>query len=447
MIRRLHSGWVALFSLMVVVAMSSVVVAPAGAALDIPIDFGSQVVGTTSDSLSTSVPLTTTVGDVRTIVVDAINATTFSDYEIPIVEITITGAQIKQALLDTVANLTDATTLAVKITDLALANGTDFELGGDCVGADGASQPSCTASATFTPTEAGLRTDSISASGIITEGADEVETALETAVASDFGYLGGVAAALLPLFGPLVSGQVQNAFLAALNPLADLSGVGVDTVGFTGDVQTVEGDSGSSVVQVPVQLAAPSSDPVTVDYATSDGTAKLTKNDYAETHGTLVVLPGATEGAIGVRIYGDTRLEPNETIGVALTSPDGAVLATSAATITILNDDLPKLQVQGSSVPEGAPAPYSVRLSQPYAYGLTVHYHTNDDTATVADGDYTPVEDATIVFDAGEQGPILVSIPTLLDGVTELTREKFTVTFSGGAADVTKVTRIKPNVT
>jgi Calx-beta domain len=445
MIRRAHSRWLVVTSLLVV-AMSTVVVAPAGASLDLPIDFGSQLVGSTSAPLTAVLPLTSTVGDLRTVVVDAVNATTFQDYTIPVVEITITGAQIKQALLDTIGNLSDSTDLAVKIASVDV-DGPDFAVGGDCIGADGASQPSCTASATFTPTAPGLRTAAMTVTGNVTEGLSEIEAALATAVGNDFGYLGSIAALLIPILGAMASGMVQDAVLDALNPVADLSGVGVDSVGFAGNPMIVEGDSGSSVVQVPVQLLAPSADPITVDFATSDGTATVGGHDYVETHGTQVLLPGETVGAIGVRIKGDTRLEPNETFDVTLSSPDGAVLGTSVATVTILNDELPKLRVQGSSVPEGAPASYSIRLSQPYAYGLTVHYHTNDGTATAADGDYVPVEDATLAFDGGQQGPIVVSIPTLVDSVAEPTAETFSATFSGGLAPVTRASRIKANAT
>jgi len=57
-----------------------------------------------------------------------------------------------------------------------------------------------------------------------------------------------------------------------------------------------------------------------------DGSAKVWTYDYKATHGTLVLLPGQTDAAIGVRVIGDTQLEMNETFSVQLSSPTGAVL-------------------------------------------------------------------------------------------------------------------------
>jgi Calx-beta domain len=428
------------------IAVSMSVSESAHASLNVPVDFGSQIVGTTSAPLSVIVPLATTVGETRADLVSAINASTFSDEVIPIINVTVTGQQIQQAFLDAIAALSDATVLSIRIDGLELATGTDFAIGGDCVGADGATQNSCTADATFTPIAAGPRSDALSVQASLTQGFDAIETAFQQALASDFGFLGEVVAAVLPLIAPSLLNVVESAYADQLNPIAALSGVGIPTISVAGSPQIREGDTGTTIAQVPVHLSAPSPTSVSVDFATMDGTAKVANLDYRETHGTLVFLPGQTDAAIGVRIVGDTRLEGNETFTVTLSTPDGAALGSATSTVTILNDDIPNVRLQGSSVPEGAPAHFAIRLSQPYYADLTLQYRTNDGTATAGSGDYLPVADAVVTIPAETQGPAIVSIPTLVDHTVEAS-ESFTLTVTGGRATVTKISYIKANTT
>jgi hypothetical protein len=56
------------------------------------------------------------------------------------------------------------------------------------------------------------------------------------------------------------------------------------------DVQVVEGNSGTTEARFTVRLSAPSGQPVSVDYATADGTA-LSGSDYVAVSGTLVFGP------------------------------------------------------------------------------------------------------------------------------------------------------------
>jgi hypothetical protein len=104
------------------------------------------------------------------------------------------------------------------------------------------------------------------------------------------------------------------------------------------DVTISEGNSGSTSALFTVTLAASSTIPVTVDYATANGTATA-GSDYVATSGTLTFDPGVTSRTITVTVNSDTTVEPNETFFVNLSNPTNATLAKGQGTGTILNDD------------------------------------------------------------------------------------------------------------
>jgi Calx-beta domain len=86
-----------------------------------------------------------------------------------------------------------------------------------------------------------------------------------------------------------------------------------------------------------VTLPAPANDPVTVHWATTDGTADWT--DYLADSGTLTISPGQSSGRIGVLIKGDALDEPDETVYVDLSAANGATIARARGTLTITDDD------------------------------------------------------------------------------------------------------------
>jgi len=148
-----------------------------------------------------------------------------------------------------------------------------------------------------------------------------------------------------------------------------------------------EGNSGSTNAVFVVQLSDPSSEVVTVDFFTSDGTA-MAGSDYAATNGTLMFPPGVTNASVTVTIYGDTHVEPNETFFLNLSRPTNAALAASQVKGTIVNDDfLPDVgvSISDSSVIEGdegvTPAEFMLTLSAPATVPVTVFFSTVDNTA------------------------------------------------------------------
>ena len=87
---------------------------------------------------------------------------------------------------------------------------------------------------------------------------------------------------------------------------------------------------------VTLDVARP--EPVTVDYATEDGTATAGE-DYVGTQGGLVFAPGETAKRIEVPVLDDARDEGEETLTLRLRNAVGARIADAEATGTIENDD------------------------------------------------------------------------------------------------------------
>ena len=93
-----------------------------------------------------------------------------------------------------------------------------------------------------------------------------------------------------------------------------------------GDVTVTEGHAGTQSATFTVTLSAASDQPVTVAYATADGTATA-GSDYQAASGTLTFAPGETSKTITVLVNGDRLGEPNETFLVNLSGPTNATIA------------------------------------------------------------------------------------------------------------------------
>ena len=165
------------------------------------------------------------------------------------------------------------------------------------------------------------------------------------------------------------------------------------------DYSVPEGDAGSTTVTVTVTRNGGSGGAVSVDYATSDGTATLADNDYVAASGTLSWADGdVADKTFTVTINGDTEIEPDEILDVTLLSPTGGAElgAQAAATVTIVDDDNSPgaLEFSGAvyALDEGDAGATLVTITVTRTGGtagaVSVDYATSDGTATLADNDY-----------------------------------------------------------
>src|SRR5205807_9154756 len=104
------------------------------------------------------------------------------------------------------------------------------------------------------------------------------------------------------------------------------------------DVRVAEGDSGTRTARFTVSLSPASTQSVTVDYATADGTATA-GSDYDAASGTLTFASGQTSKNVDVAVHGDTVPENNETFFVNLRNAAHAALAKPSGFVVIDDDD------------------------------------------------------------------------------------------------------------
>jgi len=170
-------------------------------------------------------------------------------------------------------------------------------------------------------------------------------------------------------------------------------------------------DEAAGTATYTVTLTNPSIAPVTVNYATANGTATA-GSDYTANTGTLTFAPGALTQTITVAINNDNVFEGSETLSVNLSAPAGATLGTASVTSQIVDDgralpggpannDTPVVSITGPAVIDEAAgtATYTVTLTNPSASAVTVNYATANGTAT-AGSDYT-ANTGTLTFAPG----------------------------------------------
>ena len=93
-----------------------------------------------------------------------------------------------------------------------------------------------------------------------------------------------------------------------------------------------------AVLEFAVTLSRAASGPVTVDYATRDGTAHAGA-DYTAATGTLSFAPGETRKTVHVTVLDDSHDEGDETMTVRLSNASGAYIIDNKGTGTIENSD------------------------------------------------------------------------------------------------------------
>ncbi|MGE0452153.1 MAG: Ig-like domain-containing protein [Vicinamibacteria bacterium] len=161
-----------------------------------------------------------------------------------------------------------------------------------------------------------------------------------------------------------------------------------------GDVTVVEGNGGLNAAAFTVTLSPASSLPVSVRFATANGTA-LAGLDYVPRRPTTLLFPaGVTTRTIRVAIVGGRLSEATESFFVNLSAAINAVIADGQGVGTIVDDDpLPMVSVSDVTRREGdrdRRLRFAVRLSAASGRAVSVDYATFDESAT-AGSDYQAV--------------------------------------------------------
>src|SRR5438132_3208324 len=112
-----------------------------------------------------------------------------------------------------------------------------------------------------------------------------------------------------------------------------------------------EGNTVTTLCNFVVSLSPASTQTVTVNYATADGSATA-GSDYQAASGTVTFNPGQTSKTLTVLVNGDRLGETNETFFVNLNSPTNGVIADGQALATIVDDE-PRISIGSASATEG----------------------------------------------------------------------------------------------
>lgn len=141
-----------------------------------------------------------------------------------------------------------------------------------------------------------------------------------------------------------------------------------------GNATVTEGNSGTVNMTFTVTLSQASASPVTVNYATANGTATA-GSDYNAASGVLTFAPGVTSRAITIAVRGDTLVESTETFRVLLSNAAGATISSSTGTGTIIDNDQPSA---------GSPATFTNR--DDWGAGFVMDVKVKNTTATATNG-------------------------------------------------------------
>lgn len=198
------------------------------------------------------------------------------------------------------------------------------------------------------------------------------------------------------------------------------------------DATVAEGTGGTRTLQFTVTVSVANVLPVTVNYATSNGSATST-SDYTATSGQLTIPVGATSAVIPVDITTDAIAEPNETIIVTISNPSsGTVIGDGQATGTVTNDDgLPPALSVNDPITTETDAPgtleFTVSVPSPALQDLTVGFATSQGTA--ASGTDFGAASGTATIAAGASSTVVV-VSVVGDDLDEAD-ETLSLTLSG----------------
>ncbi len=220
-------------------------------------------------------------------------------------------------------------------------------------------------------------------------------------------------------------GGVDSPRIFAGNEALSFYGLTVAEPGPTLSVASAQVAEDGGQLTVTISLSQPADNLVTVNVATADGTATA-PDDYLSVSTQVTFAPGFTSQQISVTIVDDGLAEGNEVFTVNLSGASGAPIASGAATVTIIDNDVPTVSVSGASAMEGNPLSFTLSLDVPSPVETSVNYATANGTAT-AGSDYV-ASSGTVTF-APNQMTATVVVQSNDDALSE-EAETFTLTLS-----------------
>ena len=158
-------------------------------------------------------------------------------------------------------------------------------------------------------------------------------------------------------------------------------------------------------VNLHIQLNAPSTVPITVDYEIVGGTGS--SSDYSAApgiwpRGSVTIPIGDTSATISMRTVRDRIFERTESFQVRISSNDSVVIGQETATMLVADiTGPPKISVADTTAVEGGSASFTVSFAGTSSDFVTTVYYTTVDSTAIAGTHYTS-KSGTLTFAAGD---------------------------------------------
>ena len=241
------------------------------------------------------------------------------------------------------------------------------------------------------------------------------------------------------LINQYITATATNLITNDTSEFSNASEVRVPEVTLTALAPSSQNEADPPVItpyQFAVTLSQPSSQPITVNYSTNDGTATLADNDYVNNDGILTFDPSLIlditappfdlydvanlTQTITVNVNGDTKFEIDEDFSVEIDSVTNATIhpTDNQSTAIIVNDDpLPQVSLSLTNSPfaeNGGIAILTATLSNLSSQDLTVNL---DYTGTASHGvDYNA---PTTIITPADNLTGIINLTGIDDNITE----------------------------
>lgn len=262
----------------------------------------------------------------------------------------------------------------------------------------------------FTSGTATLVSDYIASAGSVTFAPGETTKTIPFSIVDDALVENGSAETFTLSLGSVVGSAILGTQSSMIVHIVDNDTESLSIANAT----SVEGSN----VVFTVSLTQSSPNTISVDYATSNGTA-LAGTHYLSKSGNLVFAPGETSKTISVSSVAiSSEVCANDrSFNLTLSNPLGASLAVATATGTITDPDVPSLSIANAAATEGSSLSFLVSLSAVCGNkNISFNYASSAISAT-SGTDYVAVNSTANI--AAGNSSVALSVSSLQDSLYE----------------------------
>jgi hypothetical protein len=187
------------------------------------------------------------------------------------------------------------------------------------------------------------------------------------------------------------------------------------------DAEVTEGNAGTKNLAFLVSLSMPHAVPVTFNVVSGSGTATAGVDYVALAQNGVSIPAGQQTKIVNVVVNGDTTIEPNETLNIAISNATAPIDDPNGFGV-IINDDAPVMAIADASVSEGHSGTknlnFTVSLSRTSPLTVSANFKTTGSGTATAGVDYTAVALGSVSFAPGATTAI-ASVPIAGDTAIE----------------------------